>query len=384
MAGVYLVHQDPQLSKVFQDALGSVSGFKLLGQALSGNEATAKAPNLKPDIVFLQLALPDTEGLDLVSALRKKLPGTYFVPVLQGGEGGEVWQKILQSNLRDVLVPPLSISTVQSIYKQAEVNRGLFASQPGESTGGSGYLVAVASPRGGVGKTVFAVNLALGLVRHGAPATLLDFSMSAGDFFTMLDQVPRHTMADAIGQGLGLDSGLLRNLLADHALGFRFLACPNDDFDFYGFDYDQAKNMLKSVREICDYTVVDTGAYDMPMTAAAVEEADLVFMLGTRDLARLMSMQRLIKSITARGVLPEKIKVIINNAEVGTEISEAEIEEVLGHQVTAYLPSVGTDTTFSINSGKPLMQTHPEHPFSTVVNKLAEYTAQRWDGASFS
>lgn len=379
MAGVYLVHQDAQLSKVFQDALGNVSGFKLLGQALTGNEATAKAPALKPEIIFVQLALPDTEGLDLIGVLRKKVPGAYFVPVLQGGEGGEVWQKILHSNLRDVLVPPLSSATVQAIYKQADTNRALFADMPQDGSSGAGYVVAIASPRGGVGKTVFSVNLALGLVRHGAQTALLDFSMSAGDFFTMLDQVPRHTMADAIGQGLGLDSGLLRNLLADHALGFRFLACPNDDFDFYGFDFDQAKNLLKAAREISDYVVVDTGAYDMPMTAAAVEEADLVFLLGTRDLARLMAMQRLIKSFVSRGLSPEKIKVIINNAEVGSEISEAEIEEVLGHQVTAYLPSVSADTTFSINSGKPLMQTHADHPFSAVVDKLAEYTAQRWD-----
>lgn len=379
MASVYLVHQDAQLSKVFRDALGSLPDFKLLGQALSGSEGAAKAPGLKPDMVFVQLALPDSEGLDLIAGLRKKLPGAYFVPVLQGGEGGEVWQKILQSNLRDVLVPPLSPAAVLNLYRQAESNRGQMVVTTAQSASGTGYVIAVASPRGGVGKSVFSVNLALGLVRHGASSTLLDFSMSAGDFFTMLDQVPRHTMADAIGQGMGLDASLLRNLLADHSLGFRFLACPNDDFDFYGFDYEQAKNLIKAVREIADYVVVDTGAYDMPMTSAAVEESDLIFLLGTRDLARLMAMQRQIKSFIARGLPPEKIKVIINNAEVGSEISEAEIEEVLGHQVTAYLPSVGADTTFSINSGKPLLQSHPDHPFSVVVDKLAEYSAQRWD-----
>ncbi|MDX6767844.1 MAG: hypothetical protein SFU85_13765 [Candidatus Methylacidiphilales bacterium] len=379
MPGLYLVHQDPQVSKAFQEALGSLPGFKMLGQGLTGNQALTAGPGLRPELVFVQLALPDMEGMELITALRKKLRDAYFVPILQGGEGGEVWQRILQAGLRDVLVPPLSPQTIQNTYKQAESNRSQQIVSGSETGDASGYVVAVASPRGGVGKTVFAVNLTLGLCRHGAPATLLDFSMSAGDFFTMLDQVPRHTMADAIGQGMGLDSGLLRNLLAEHALGFRFLACPNDEFDFYGFDYEQAKNMVKAVREVADFSVIDTGAYDLPMTAAAVDEADLIFLLGTRDLARLMAMQRQIKSFTARGIPAEKIKIIINNAEVGSEISEAEIEEVLAHQVTAYLPSVAAETTFSINSGKPLMQSHADHPFSAVVSKLAEYTAQRWD-----
>jgi pilus assembly protein CpaE len=382
MAGLFLIHQDTAVAKAFQDALGSLPASKLLGHAATGGDGLAKAAAAKPDIVFVQIALPDSDGFAIIQGLKAKLPSVYVVPVMQGGEGGDVWQRIFQEGLRDVLVPPINPASVLQAVRQAESNASAQSLQGGGGPSGANYSVAVASARGGVGKSIFASNLAVAMARRGASTALYDFSMSAGDFFTMLDQVPRHTMGDAIGQGMGLDSSLLANLISDHALGFKFLACPNDDFDYYSFDHEQARNFIATARELTAFSVYDTGAYDLPMTGAAVEDADLIYLLSTRDLARLLSTQRLVKNFASRSIDPQKIKIIVNNAEVGMEISDAEVEEVLAHPVTAYLPSVPAETAFSINSGKPLIQTSPEHPLAAVIDKLAEFTLIKWDDSS--
>lgn len=381
MTGVFLIHQDGSVIKAFQDALASDAAFKFLGHAASGSEGLAKASVVKPDLIFVQLALPDSDGFVIINSLKDKLPKAYAVPVLQSGESGEIWQRIFQEGLRNVLVPPINPASILQSCRHAETNAAqLLAKVDGGGRSGN-YSIAVASARGGVGKSIFAINLAIAMTRRGASTALYDFSMSAGDFLTMLDQVPRHTMGDAIGQGMGLDSSLLGNLVADHALGFKFLACPNDDFNFYSFDQDQAKNFMAAARELSDYSVYDTGAYDLPMTGTAVEGADLIYLLSNRDLARLLSTQRLINNFASRGIEAEKIKVIVNNAEVGMEISDADVEEVLAHPVTAYLPSVPVETAYSINSGKPLIQTNPEHPLAAVIDKLAEYTLYKWEEA---
>jgi pilus assembly protein CpaE len=384
MAGIFLIHQDAAVAKAFQDACGLLQGSKLLGHAANGSEGLAKAVAAKPDIVFVQIALPDSDGFSIIQGLKAKLPSVYVVPVMQGGEPGEVWQRIFQEGLRDVLVPPINPATIVQAIRQAESNAAARSPQASAGPKGGNYSVAVASARGGVGKSIFASNLAVAMARRGASVALYDFSMSAGDFFTMLDQVPRHTMRDAIEQGLSLDSSLLANLMSDHPLGIKFLACPNEDFDFYSFDDQQARNFMAMARELTPFSVYDTGAYDLPMTGAAVEEADLIYLISTRDLARLLSTQRLVKNFVSRGIDPQKIKVIVNNAEVGMEISDAEVEEVLAHPVTAYLPSVPTETAFSINSGKPLIQTNPAHPLVAVIDKLAELTLIKWDDSSGS
>jgi Flp pilus assembly CpaE family ATPase len=239
-------------------------------------------------------------------------------------------------------------------------------------------MMTVASARGGTGKSIFATNLILSMIKQKAQACFIDYSMAAGDFFTMMDFVPRNTLVEAIAQGKEIDAQYLASLLADHSLGFSFLACPNHDFDFYSFDYESALNLLKVSRQLSPYVVVDTGVADLHSTLAAIDEADLVFLITNRDLARLLSMQRMLKLHASRGVMMEKIKIIINNAEVGTEISESEIESVLEHPVSAYLPSNPLQTTFSINSGQPLVAGKLELPLCKVIHRLSELCLNHW------
>jgi pilus assembly protein CpaE len=242
-------------------------------------------------------------------------------------------------------------------------------------------LIAVAGARSGLGKTVFATNLVVAMQAYEADVALIDLSMNPGDFFTCLDYVPRHTLVDAVKARDQLDATYLSNLLAQHPLGFKFLACPNQDMDpndFYGFSHEDAIQFIQLCRSTAQFVILDTGVHDLPFSVASVEEADLVFMVTTRDLARLLSLQRMLKGLKDRGLLMEKIKVIVNNAEVGVELSDAEVETVLEHPVTAYLPSIPAQTTFSINSGNPLAQSKPELPFCAVIQRLAEISLHRW------
>jgi Flp pilus assembly CpaE family ATPase len=75
----------------------------------------------------------------------------------------------------------------------------------------------------------------------------------------------------------------------------------------------------------------------------------------------------------------KKLKVLLNQAEMGSEISESEIESLLEHPVAAYLPCNAGPVTFSINTGAPIVSTEPNQPISVVLDKLAELCFCRWD-----
>lgn len=382
MTDFFLVHRDPEYVSLARSAIATVPGGNLAGQCASAKDALFLLGSTKARVAIIQLALPDMDGLKLAAQLIGKYPDLYVVPVLEGTEGGEVWQRILQLNLRHVINGPADAATIGGVLKQAAGRAAEIAvevsGEDGSTPRGNSYMIAVAGARGGMGKTIFATNLAVCMARLKANTCLIDISMTAGDFFTMLDYVPRHTLADAIAAKDQLDANFLGNLISTHPAGFKFLACPNQDFDIYGMDYNDSVNLLKISRGLSEYTIVDTGAYDLPPTAAAIDEADVVFMVTSRDLSRLLSLQRFIKSLKEREFVTEKLKIIVNNAEVGTEISEAEIESVLDHPVAAYLPSIPALTTFSINSGNPLALSKPDHPFCAVTHRLAEISMNHW------
>ena len=114
-------------------------------------------------------------------------------------------------------------------------------------------------------------------------------------------------------------------------------------------------------------------------TVAAVDTSDIIFLVTSRDVARLLSAKSLIKFLkTDRQVTNQKLKVLVNEAEIGAEISESEIESLLEHPVAAYLPCNAGPVTFSINSGAPIVIAEPHHPISVVLNKLAELSYYRW------
>lgn len=374
MIGIFLITSSPNETASIRGAIDQVENCELSGHCDNGQEAIFRLSSSPARIALVQVSLPDMNGIELIEQIRERVPHIgIVVPIMQGDEPGEVWQRIMQMGMSDLITSKMSpgeiVPLVQKVVKTAE--------ELGDLSTSRSFMTTIASARGGTGKTLLSTNLIASMAKMNNSTNLIDFSMYPGDFFIMLDDVPRNTIADAISQG-DVDAQFLNSLTKDHPLGFKYLACPNQDFDFYNFSYEQARALLQASRGVAEFTVVDTGAYDLPCTFAAIDEADLVFLVTTRDLAHLQAMQRYIKVLQERDIVAQKLKVIVNNAESGTELSESEVEDFLEHEVSVYLPSNPLQTTLSINEGKLLTTTKPELPLCKIINHLGELCLQRW------
>jgi pilus assembly protein CpaE len=385
MIDVFLVHDDVERCAAIRSAVKSNPDMSLVSETQTGREGLFAAATIltgHPRMLIVRLNLGDMTGFDFINQVRQKAPDIYIIPALEGTEGGQVWQNLLQLELRDVLVGPIPVPEISKVLASAapraqekfEHNRAP-ASIQGES-----FVISVVSARGGIGKSVIATNLASAIAKLSDSVTLLDFSLTPGDFAVMLDDVPRNNVMDAVQQGGALDAEYLNNTLAPHPrLRFRYLASPNQEFDPSGFDYNVALAIMQATRTLSQYVVVDTGVALAGASIAAVDASDIIFLVTSRDVARLLSAKSLIKFLkNDRQVTNQKLKVLVNEAEIGAEISESEIESLLEHPVAAYLPCNAGPVTFSINSGAPIVIAEPHHPISVVLNKLAELSFYRW------
>src|SRR5471032_938819 len=385
MIDVLLVHDDVERCTAIRNAIKANPDLNLISETQTGREGLFAAATMltgHPRMLIVRLNLGDMTGFDFIAQVRQKAQDIYIMPALEGTEGGQVWQNLLQLELRDVLVGPIPQLEIAKVLATAapRAQERFDQNRAPASMEGVAFVISVVSARGGIGKSVVATNLAAAMAKLSDSVTLLNFSLNPGDFAVMLDDVPRNNIMDAVHQGGALDAEYLNNTLAPHPrLRFRYLASPNQDFDATAFDYNVAAAIMAATRTLSQYIVVDTGLSMAGPTIAAIDSSDIVFLITSRDVARLLSAKSMIKFLkNDRQITNQKLKVLVNEAEIGAEISESEIESLLEHPVAAYLPSNPGPITFSINSGAPIVVAEPHHPISVVLNKLAELSFYRW------
>jgi Flp pilus assembly CpaE family ATPase len=387
MIDVFLVHDDVERCAAIRNAIKTNPELNLISESQTGREGLFAAATMltgHPRMLIVRLNLGDMTGFDFIAQVRQKAHDIYIIPALEGTEGGQVWQNLLQLELRDVLVGPVPPPEIAKVLATAAPRAQERFEQNRAPAGieGESFVISVVAARGGIGKSVVATNLAAAMAKLSDSVTLLDFSLNPGDFAVMLDDVPRNNIMDAVQQGGALDAEYLNNTLTLHPrLRFRYLASPNQEFDASGFDYNVGAAIMTATRTLSQYIVVDTGIAMAGPTIAAIDASDIIFLVTSRDVARLLSAKSLIKFLkNDRQVTNQKLKVLVNEAEIGAEISESEIESLLEHPVAAYLPCNAGPITFSINSGAPIVVAEPHHPISVVLNKLAELSFYRWQG----
>ncbi len=385
MIDVFLVHDDVERCATIRAAIKSNPELNLISETQTGREGLFAAATMltgHPRMLIVRLNLGDMTGFDFIAQVRQKAQDIYIIPALEGTEGGQVWQNLLQLELRDVLVGPIPQQEISKVLATAapRTQERFDQNRAPAAIEGEAFVISVVSARGGIGKSVVATNLAAAMAKLSDSVTLLDFSLNPGDFAVMLDDVPRNNIMDSVQQGGNLDAEYLNNTLAVHPrLRFRYLASPNQEFDASGFDYNVGAAIMAATRTLSQYIVVDTGIAMAGPTIAAIDASDIIFLVTSRDVARLLSAKSLIKFLkNDRQVTNQKLKVLVNEAEIGAEISESEIESLLEHPVAAYLPCNAGPITFSINSGAPIVVAEPHHPISVVLNKLAELSFYRW------
>jgi pilus assembly protein CpaE len=385
MIDVLLVHDDVERCATIRNAIKANPDLNLISETQTGREGLFAAATMltgHPRMLIVRLNLGDMTGFDFINQVRQKAHDIYIIPALEGTEGGQVWQNLLQLELRDVLVGPIPQQEIAKVLATAapRAQERFDQNRAPAAIEGEAFVISVISARGGIGKSVVATNLAAAMAKLSDSVTILDFSLNPGDFAVMLDDVPRDNIMNAVQQGGALDAEYLNNTLALHPrLRFRYLASPNQEFDASGFDYNVGAAIMAATRTLSQYIVVDTGIAMAGPTIAAIDASDIIFLVTSRDVARLLSAKNLIKFLkNDRQVTNQKLKVLVNEAEIGAEISESEIESLLEHPVAAYLPCNAGPITFSINSGAPIVVAEPHHPISVVLNKLAELSFYRW------
>ena len=384
---VLIVDDIPETRDHLSKLLGFETDIDVVGAAASGNEAVSLASQVKPDVVLMDINMPDMDGIAATEQLTATAPGVAVVMMSVQGEADYLRRSML-AGAREFLVKPFSSDELTSSIRQVSARERDKATRlqvvpvsAGNGTGAGagadgrepGLVVAVFSPKGGVGRTTLAVNLAVAAASElGKRVALMDGSFQFGDVGVLLNLNPRgKSIADLIPELDAGETDSVDSFLIEHTSGIRVLLAPPTPETAEMITAAGVKRVLESLRLNHDLVVVDCTAFFNDSTLAILDSADIILTMLSLEITSIKNMRLFLEVSEQLGYESGKVRLVLNRADSALGIRVADVEHSIGRKVDETIVSDGRSVVYALNRGVPFFLSNREAQVSQDILRLA-------------
>jgi pilus assembly protein CpaE len=234
-----------------------------------------------------------------------------------------------------------------------------------------GEVIAVCSAKGGIGRTILTVNLAVALQKKNISVAIMDGDFQFGDVGLALDLQNSFTIKDAVDGLTKLDENSFQEYLSEHSSGVQVLPAPERP-EFADLISKEAVNkIINLLRAKHEYVVIDTEAGLNEHTINIIEQADQILVVTNLEMTALKNTKLLLETL---GVLDlqSKAKVIINRANMDSVLKAEDAAKILGSEDPIYIPNDFHICSQSLNIGIPFVINQGKTGVAKGVFKMAE------------
>ena len=332
-----------------------------------------------PEVVVLDPGADIAQGLELASRFDQQCPGISVVLVTELYL--EIGLEAMRVGVRDMLHPDmegLDISLVldraaeaaQSRAAELEISTGVAtAGAPGVSVP-MGRVITVASAKGGVGKTLVATNLAVGLARSALHSTVLvDLDLQFGDVSSALNLDPEYSLPDAVRSPASSDTMVLKTFLSLHETGLYVICGPTSPAAADSISGEEVGRLLQMLATEFTYVVVDTSSGLSDHVLAAMDQTNDLVLVTSMDVPGVRGLRKELDALTELAMFPHARHVVLNFVDRHGGLSVADVEATLGTGVDVSLPRAAAALE-SVNQGVPLLQSAGRDPLTQGLGQL--------------
>jgi pilus assembly protein CpaE len=324
-----------------------------------------------PDVLLVGPLAARDEVLTLAGRLDVQCPGISVVLVAEPTT--DMWQAAMRAGIRDLLPPGADQTEIAAAVDRAgaaAVERRQVLRPLEETTRFTGRVITVASPKGGVGKTTAATNLAVGLTAAAPQSTVLvDLDVQFGDVAYALGLAPEYTLPDAVHGPASEDTMVLKTFLTQHPSGL-FAVCgaesPAAGDTVTG---DDVSRLLQALSREFRYVVVDTAPGLSEQTLAAIDRATDVILLSSMDVPGVRGLRKEMAVLGELGMIPAGRHVVMNFADPKGGLSVRDVEVAIGCGVDVVVPR-SPAVPASTNQGVPILASGRKDPAAKEFRRL--------------
>jgi len=369
------------------------SDVEVVGVARTGKEAIQLSQELNPDVVLMDINMPDMDGISATEAIRSKFPAVQVV-ILSVQSDQNYMRRAMLAGARDFLTkPPMGdelISAIRRAGSMAQSERSksaqLQAAIPSMSMGGmsavfagpKGKIVTIYSPKGGTGTTTLAVNLALTLHNEDTRTALVDGNLQFGDIAVFVNEQGKNTIAELSLRAEELDPEIVEEVMVKHsASGVHILAAPSRPEYAEKVSSAQFTKVLEYLRQMYAYIIVDTSSYLTDITLSAIDVSDLIVLVTTQDIPAIKNCRLFLDLLQTMGIDRGRILFTMNRFDKRINITPERVAENLKQEVSSVIPLDEQTVMKAVNRGVPFVLDSKNQPAARGIFSLAEAVRAR-------
>lgn len=348
--------------------------IEVVAKAGTGREAVAMAKQYTPDVILMDINMPDMDGIAATEAVLSQVPTTQVIMMSVQGEQDYLRRSML-AGAREFLIKPISAEELYNAIRHVNrlrttdrryVSSGAPGGADGVEATGQGQVVAVFSPKGGVGTSVVAANLAVALRQStNKKVALVDGNLSLGDQGVILNLKSPKTVVDLSQRIAELDRELLNDVMVSHPTQIKVLLAPPNPQTGELVTSDHLRAIVDLLRREFDYVIIDTQSSFQDKALALLDVADRIMVLMTLEMTCIKNITQFLEVAGLLEYPPEKITLVLNKADNRMGLPVNVVEDTIRHKIALQIANAGADMALAINKGVPL-----------VIDKRASQTSK--------
>jgi CheY-like chemotaxis protein/MinD-like ATPase involved in chromosome partitioning or flagellar assembly len=354
-----------------------------ISAATNGQQGLDKAFEEDPDLILLDVMMPDMDGYEVTRRLRQN-PSTADTPILMFTAKTQLDDKVagFEVGANDYLTKPTHPSELQArvktllarVSEKKPVNRT-------DGHNGQGYVIGVLAPRGGLGVTTLAVNLAAGLLNHTKSEVIVAEMLPGQGSMALEMGLPASTgLVDLLGitKTSEFTRDKVRESLIYHGSGLKFLLASDRPRDMHLIG--QVANYeatISSLADLARFVVLDLGVGIQPFAPKILPECNEILIVFEGTPNTIIHTKALIDDIVSMGVNKANVNVVLNNRiRSDTQLPSSQVQTKLDHEIVSTLTPAPELFAQAARMQTPAVLCQPESLTTKQINKLVDFITE--------
>jgi pilus assembly protein CpaE len=385
---VVIVDDIPETREHLTRLLGFEADVEVVGAAASGPEAVELAATLQPDVVLLDINMPGMDGITAAELLATRAPAASIIMMSVQGEP-DYLRRAMLAGAREFLVKPFSsdelAASLRQVHSREKQKQGRVPSFAGDRGGdaptakrAAGRVVTFYAPKGGVGRTTLAVNLAVAAATElGQSVVLVDGSLQFGDVGVLLNMSPKNKSITDLAQELVGDEDVeaLDGVLVNHTSGIKVLLAPPSPEMSELVTVEHIQRIISALRAHYDLVVIDSWAWLHDSTLTFLDVADTVLLVLTLEITNIKNTRQFVELSDQLGYAKSKVQLVLNRSDAAYGIRVQDVESSIGRKINHTIVSDGRTVVYALNRGVPFVVAAQQSRVSQDIVQLAKAVA---------